>query len=142
MVPLSDRLKMNQATSGGTSAIVTTVFGADFKRKNKKAEEGKSPEERKHPSKNCKRGMRQVTQRLIYLVGEPSGKCDYYVLYSKSKPSPPTTSFVMPKPSWSDTPESDQLTPDDDSWKAGIDPSFDGRKAYAGRIFAGLPWLC
>lgn len=70
----------------------------------------------------------------VDLLGEPSGKFDYYVLYSKSKPSPPTTSFVMPKPPWSDTPESDPRTPDDDSWKAGIDPSFDGRKAYAGRI--------
>ncbi|GFS28378.1 hypothetical protein Acr_00g0001420 [Actinidia rufa] len=74
---------------------IVAYYLNDFKRKNKKAEEGKSPEERKHPSKNCKRGMRQVTQRLIYLVGEPSGKCDYYVLYSKSKPSPPTTSLTL-----------------------------------------------
>ncbi len=37
----------------------------------------------------------------VDLLGEPSGKCDYYVLYSKSKPSPPTTLLVMLKPSWS-----------------------------------------
>lgn len=87
MAPLSDRLKMNQATSGGTSAIVTTVFGAE--------EEPKS--RRKKTSQQELQERYEAGDPEVDLLGEPSGKCDYYVLYSKSKPSPPTTSFVIPE---------------------------------------------
>ena len=39
----------------------------------------------------------------VGLLGEPTGKFDFLVWYGK--PSTPVTPAVMPKPSWSDTPE-------------------------------------
>lgn len=53
----------------------------------------------------------------VDLLGEPSGKFDYYVLYSRSKPSFSTTPMMTPEPSWSDTPKSDSVARKDDSWE-------------------------
>lgn len=70
----------------------------------------------------------------VDLLGEPSGKFDYYVLYSRSKPSFSTTPMMTPEPSWSDTPKSDSVAREDDSWEEGLDPLMIERKADIGRL--------
>jgi hypothetical protein len=76
---------------------------------------------RRQESKRKKTSQQELQERYevgdpeVDLLGEPLEKFDSYVIYSKSKPSPTTTSFVMLKPSCSDTLESDPMALDDDS---------------------------
>lgn len=83
-------------------------------------------EEKPKKKKTTQQKLRERYERgdpEVYLLGEPSGKFYYYVLYPREKPSFPTASLIAPKPSWSDIPEpSSRAQRDDDSWKEGIDP--------------------
>lgn len=58
------------------------------------------PKEKKKSSQQKLHERYQAGDPEVGLLGEPSGKFDYYVLYPKTKPLSSDT--TMPEPSWTD----------------------------------------
>ncbi|GFS40083.1 hypothetical protein Acr_00g0066630 [Actinidia rufa] len=85
-------------------------YGIDPERECEPKPREKCPE-KKERSKSKKKQYTYREMKELYdkgdpsvgLLGEPTGKFDFLVWYGK--PSTPVTPAVMPKPSWSDTPE-------------------------------------
>ncbi|KAL6956252.1 hypothetical protein U1Q18_041293 [Sarracenia purpurea var. burkii] len=85
-------------------------YGIELERECEPKPREKCPEKKQRSQSKKKqytyREMKELYDKgdpSVGLLGEPTGKFDFLVWYGK--PSTPVTPAVMPKPSWSDTPE-------------------------------------